>query len=93
MLVGHTAQTVQQMGWAGVKNGALLSLMAGKFDVFLTSDQNIPYQQNTTTLPVALVILVAPSNRLDALEPLVPKVLAILPSLQSGSITTVDRSW
>ena len=81
------------MGWAGVKNGALLSLMAGKFDVFLTSDQNIPYQQNTATLPVALVILVAPSNRLDALEPLVPKVLAILPSLQSGSITTVDRSW
>ena len=81
------------MGWAGVKNGALLSLMAGEFDVFLTSDQNIPYQQNTATLPVALVILVAPSNRLDALEPLVPKVLAILPSLQSGSITTVDRSW
>lgn len=80
------------MGWAGVKNGALLSLMAGKFDVFLTSDQNIPYQQNTTTLPVALVILVAKSNRLDALEPLVPKVLGILPSLQSGSITTVDRS-
>ncbi len=67
------------MGWAGVKNGALLSLMTGKFDVFLTSDQNIPYQQNTATLPVALVILVAPSNRLDALEPLVPKVLAILP--------------
>lgn len=92
LIVGHTVETVQRMGWAGIKNGALLALMAERFDVFLTSDQNIPYQQNLTNLPVALVILVAPSNRLDVLEPLVPQLLAILPSLQQGSVTSVGKS-
>lgn len=53
-LIGHDAETVQRSGWAGVKNGRLLALAAARFEVFLTMDQNLEFQQNLATLPVAV---------------------------------------
>ena len=72
-LAGHDVRTVQEMGWTGKKNGELLALMAGAgFDVLLTVDQNLRHQQNLAAAGVAVVVMVAPSNRLMDLVPLVP---------------------
>ena len=60
------------MGWSGVKNGKLLALAAVEFDVFVTVDKNLPYQQNLATLPIAVVVLDARSIELPALLPLMP---------------------
>ena len=82
LLTGHDARTVAQMGWTSLSNGALLRHAAATFDTLLTADQNIEFQQNLKTLPLAVVVLVADSNRLEALEPLVPEILQALETLQ-----------
>ena len=69
---GHEIQTVPEAGWAGVKNGALLRVADGLFEVFLTVDQGIQYQQNLTGLRIGVLIMVAPSNDIDDLRPLLP---------------------
>jgi hypothetical protein len=74
LLVEHDVSTVAQQGWASLSNGALLRQAAETFDVMLTADQNIEFQQNLSTLTLAVVVLVADSNRLESLEPLVPAV-------------------
>jgi hypothetical protein len=89
LLSGHTASTVQELGWTSLKNGELLRRAADRFDVLLTADQNLEYQQNLATLPVAVVVMVSGSNRLEALEPLVPSVLDLLKSLQPKTLRRV----
>ena len=81
LLTGHQSTTVQQAGWSGVKNGKLLALAATQFDVFLTVDQNIEFQQNLTALPIAVAVLVVRRTRIQSIEPLVPEVLALLQQL------------
>ena len=78
LLAGHTATTVARQGWAGVKNGELLALAAAEFDVLITADRNIEYQQNLLTLPLAVLVLVIRSNRLEEVVPLVPEILRTL---------------
>jgi len=74
------------MKWTSLGNGALLKQAAAEFDVLLTADQNIEFEQNLTTLPVAVVVLVAESNRLESLEPLVPAVLQALDVLSAKTL-------
>jgi predicted nuclease of predicted toxin-antitoxin system len=62
-LVGHEAQTVPEMGWASKTNGELLALAESGFDVFLTVDRNLSFQQEITRFNVAVVVLVAKGNR------------------------------
>jgi hypothetical protein len=88
-LLGYDVKTVPEMGWAGKKNGELLSLMTGNFDVFVTADQNLTYQQNLESLSVAIAILVAPSNRLADLLPLMPKLKEALETIQAGDIVHI----
>ncbi len=88
-LSGHDVKTVPTMGWANFKNGQLLTLAEREFDVFITVDHNLPYQQNLSKFNLAVVILRAPTNRLVDLEPLVPDLLATLPTVQAGQATTV----
>ena len=78
-LLGHEACTVQQMGWSGIANGKLLSLIGGKFDAFITVDSNLAYQENLSTLPVAVVVLRAPSNKIEDIRPPFAK-----PALDAG---------
>jgi len=78
LLTGHDSSSVQQAGWSGVKNGKLLALAATQFDVFLTVDQNIEFQQNLAALPIAVIILVVRRTRIQTIEPLVPELLALL---------------
>ena len=80
-LPNHSVRSVVEMGWSGVKNGDLLSLAAATFDVFVTVDKNLPYQQNLATLPLAIIVLDAHSNELSVLLPLLPKLEATLGNL------------
>jgi hypothetical protein len=89
-LPDHEVKTVPEMGWSGVKNGALLRLMAGRFDVFITIDQNLRYQQNLQNAPVGVILLSAPSNRLDDLLPLIPQVREALFSLKAGVVIRIS---
>lgn len=79
------------MGWAGIQNGALLRLAEERFEVFLTIDVNLRYQQNTATLRMGVLILQAPSNRLADLLPIVPAILEALPRCAPGTVTRVAR--
>jgi hypothetical protein len=66
-LPAHQIRTAGEMGWHRMRNGKLLSTAAGQFDVFLTTDQNIKHQQNPATLPIAIIVLIAKSNKLSEL--------------------------
>ena len=70
-LPSHSIKTVVEMGWGGVKNGALLVLAAKEFDAFLTVDKNLSCHQNVAHFPVAVIVLEAYSNELGALLPFV----------------------
>jgi len=89
-LPGHDVRTVQEMGWAGIKNGRLLGLAQRDFQVFITGDSNLSFQQNLPAFSIAVVVLQAESIRLIHTRPLMPKVLAVLPSLQPGNLVTVS---
>ncbi len=89
-LVGHEVKTVPQMGWAGVKNGKLLAQAEAEFDVFITVDRNLSFQQNLPQFNIAVIVLQAPSNRLADLKPLAPKVLAILAKVTQGEVIVVS---
>jgi predicted nuclease of predicted toxin-antitoxin system len=88
-LTGHMVTTVPQAGWAQFKNGKLLARIAGNFDVFVTVDKNIPYQQKIARLPFGIVVLRAHSNKIQDLRPLVPQILNALSVLQPGQTVTV----
>jgi hypothetical protein len=77
------------MGWSGTKNNALLRLAAAQFDVLLTVDQGIPYQQNLPGLDLALVIVRAPNNDINDLRPKMPEVLRVLEVIQPGQVVHV----
>ena len=89
LLVGHDVRTVTQMGWTSLGNGELLRQAATAFDALLTADQNIEFQQNLKILPIAVVVLVADSNRLESLEPLVPDVLQVLAAVKPRILVRV----
>jgi hypothetical protein len=92
-LVGHDVRTIREMGWAGKKNGELLALMAGAgLEILLTVDRNLRYQQNLVATAVAVVVMVARSNRLDELISLVPAVETVLQSIQAGDAIEVRAS-
>jgi hypothetical protein len=65
-------KTVPEMGWAGTKNGSLLLLVEGEFDLFLTNDQNLEHQQNLSRFDLSIVVLVAVTNDIEDLRPLMP---------------------
>ena len=83
-LAGHEVSTVARMGWRGKENGELLGLAAAQFDVFLTTDRNLSFQQNVARSDLALIVLIAPSNRLSDLRRLAPELLQALPFMQPG---------
>ena len=88
-LPGHETRTVQDLGWAGIKNWALLRLANGQFDALLTVDQGIGYQQNLSGLSISVVVMMGPSNDVDDLRPLLPGVQEALAKLKPGEIIRV----
>ena len=88
-LSGHTVSTVQGMGWAGVENGELLRRASGLTDVFITMDRRLEHQQDIAALPFGVILLVARSNRVQDLLPLVPDLLATLARIGAGKLEQV----
>lgn len=89
LLLGHEVTTASKAGLAGFKNGALLSAAAKSFDIFLTVDRNLSFQQNVSQLQIKVIVLHSPSNQLRDLRPLVPKLLKVLASDITDMITHV----
>ena len=82
-------RTVQQMGWTGLQNGALLRAAEEGFEVFVTVDRNLSAQQNLSAYALAVVVLRAPSNRLRDLQLLVPDLLVALADAPAGQATVI----
>lgn len=84
---GHECFTVAYMGWAGIQNGELLArAKAANFHAFLTKDANLIYEQNLTNLPVAVIMLKAPSNDIVDIRPLLPPLIEALNNLPLGKM-------
>ena len=88
-LVGHDARTVPEMGWASKRNGELLALAEEDFDVFVTVDRNLSFQQDVGRFKLGVVVLVAKGNRRSDLLPLVPELLDILTGVEPGQVVKV----
>jgi predicted nuclease of predicted toxin-antitoxin system len=74
----HTIVTVTEKGWMGIKNGKLLTLASEEFDVFITVDKNLSFQQNASALPVPVIVIHSFSNKVKHLAILVPEVKKLL---------------
>ena len=92
-IAGHIVRTVQQQGWAGLGNGELLRRAANDgFEAFITADQNLQFQQNLAGSPLAVIVLSAPSNKLEDLRPLIPALTDAVTDTQPGEIRRVTRN-
>ena len=87
----HSVSTTPEMGWGGLSNGELLTLAQAHFDIFLTTDRNLQHQQNLSKFDVAVIVLHAPSNRLDDLLPLIPALYSSLPNVRPGTCGVIVR--
>ena len=75
--------TVQDMGWAGIKNGELLRFVAADFDVFITSDKNLRLQQNLSAIDLSIILL--PSNQVPVIKALLPQIDSALTNIGPNS--------
>ena len=91
-IVRHEVKTTRDMGWTTLKNGELLALASKQFEVFITVDRNLSFQQNLPAFEIAVVILRSRSNRLDDLQQLVPELLSSLGKAQRGAVTYVGSN-
>ena len=89
-LPGHYVRTAPQMGWASIVNGELIKLAEAQFDVFVTVDRGILYQQNLRSTKLGFIVLRAQSNRLEDLLPLVSDMLAVLAGVKAGDIVQLE---
>ena len=85
-LPGYSVKSTLEMGWDTFRNGRLLTLAEAEFDVFLTVDRGIKYQQNFTGRDIAVITLRGRNNKIETHAPLMPQVLALLPTVQSGQV-------
>jgi hypothetical protein len=90
-LVGHEVATVVEAGFGGLENGELLRAATSEFDVLITVDRNIPFQQNIGSLQIAVLILLAQGTTYSDLKPLVPEVLASLGTIKPGELLRIEK--
>lgn len=88
-LPGHEVRTVPEMGWASQENGALLALASGKFEVFITTDQRLSYQQAVQKFSIGVIVLIAKRNKLKFLQPLVPELRRAITEVRPGEVRRV----
>jgi Domain of unknown function (DUF5615) len=88
-LAPHSVATVPEMGWAGLKNGDLLVRAQQQFELFITADQNLEYQQTLSTYTIATVILAARTTRIEDIRPLVPQLLKTIETARPGTVIRV----
>ncbi len=78
------------MAWSAIKNGELLELASGSFDVFVTVDRNLSFQQNLTSFSIAVIVLRAKTNRLADLRSLIPGLLSAIEVAKPGIVQFVS---
>lgn len=87
---GHTVAHVTEMGWAGTKNGALLVMAEAVFDVLITVDKSIQYQNNFADKQIILITLIVKRNKIQFLLPLIPQALQALQSAAPGQVINIS---
>ncbi len=88
--IGHDVDYVTEMGWPGVKNDELLGLAVGAgFEVLVTTDRNLQYQQSLRNFKIGIIVLVAKSNRIDDLQTLIPDALDVMKGMTAGQLVEV----
>jgi len=87
---GHEVLTVEEAGFKGLKNGQLLQTASAQWDVLVTVDQNLEYQQNLRTLAIAVIVLKAKRSTYPMLKPLMPQVLVTLEKVKPGEVIVVS---
>lgn len=88
-LIGHETRSVAAMGWTGRRNGELLRLAEQDFDVSLTVDRNLSFQQDVGRFNLAVIVMAARSNQLRELRPLIAEVLAVCRDILPGQVLTI----
>ena len=88
-LPGHIVHTARHLGLSRLDDGTLLRSLAGQYDVLVTCDRNIPWQNQITGLRLAVVILRARTNKLSDLLPLAPQLIRALPFLSPGYVRQI----
>jgi len=89
-LPGHEARTVKQLGWEHIEDGALLGLAAAEFDVFITVDKDLPYQQHVPNFDIAVIVLRGRTTRLADLRELQPALEKALVTARSGEVQILN---
>ncbi len=88
-LAGHDVVTVTEQGWRSKSNGDLLAVASPAFDVLVTADQRLQYQQNLARFDLGVIVLIAYKNRLVDYLPLVPRILRSLETIQPGQVVRI----
>jgi predicted nuclease of predicted toxin-antitoxin system len=88
-LSSHTVQTVEEAGLKGLENGDLLRAASETYEVLITVDQNLPYQQNVPGLNIAIVVLAAKRNSYASLKLLLPRALTALETIKAGDVILI----
>ncbi|MEO6393203.1 MAG: DUF5615 family PIN-like protein [Pyrinomonadaceae bacterium] len=88
--VSHEVHTIEEAGFKGLRNGALLRSASGTYDVLVTVDQNLRYQQNLTTLTLAVIVIRSPRSTYPNLALLMPQVLDALEKIKVGDVVIVS---
>ena len=89
-IANHEVSTVTENGWSGLKNGELLGLAEAEFDVFLTTDQNLSFQQNLPRFNIGVVVLAARNTRFKTLVQSLPAILEALDQVKPGELLRVE---
>ena len=90
-LAAHEVSTVVEAGFGGLENGESLRAASGKFDVLITVDRNLPYQQNIRSLQIAVLIMVSRGITYADLKPLVPELLVSLNKIKAGEFLRIEK--
>ena len=90
--IGHEVFTIDEAGFKGLKNGELLRAATGLYDVLVTVDQNLPYQQNLKSFDLAVLVLIAKRNTYATLKSLMPKALSELTRIQAGQFVEITMA-
>lgn len=88
-LIGHECSTAPKMGWAGLKNGALLAKAVGHFDVFLTVDKKLPDEQKLAAFAIAVIVMRCATNDINDLKKLLPELLTAFSKARNGAAIMV----
>lgn len=87
---GHRVHTVAEMGWKSFSNGELLARASGLFEIFLTPDRKLQYQQSVPQFDIAVIVLIARRNRFQDYEPLIPRVTEALTRIRPGEVFRIS---